>query len=260
MYKELTSSLANAAKGKVGMYKNSKLVYAVTSGVAGMYIGFGVLSMGLSGSVFGGSDFPFSKIFSGIIFTMALSLVMMAGGDLFTGNILVLSSGAYNEEISTKEAITVCAFSYFGNFLGALVLSGLFLGTGLGNESIGEAIVQLAIAKAHHTTMEIFFRGILCNVLVCLGVLTGYKLKTEAAKLIMIFWCILPFVALGFEHSVANMTVFTLGISLSDEVNMAMALHNIIPATIGNILGGLLISSAYFALNRGEVINNTQKG
>lgn len=259
MYKELTLSLSNAARGKVGMYKNSKLIYATTSGLAGMYIGFGVLSMGLSRAVFGSLDFPLSKVFSGIIFTMALSLVMMAGGDLFTGNILVLSSGAYNEGISTKEAITVCIFSYFGNFLGALLLSGLFLGTGLGNESIGDAIVQLAIAKAHHTTMEILFRGILCNILVCLAVLTCYKLKSESGKLIMIFWCILPFVALGFEHSIANMTVFTLGMSLSKEITFAMALHNIIPATVGNILGGLLISIAYFVLNCGEVVNNTQK-
>lgn len=259
MYRELTEKISTAAIGKVGMYKNSKIIYTVASGLAGMYIGFGVLTMGLSGSIFGGFEFPLYKLVNGIIFTMALSLVMMAGADLFTGNILVLSTGAFSKKIEGIDAVKVCAYSYFGNLIGALILSGLFLGSGLGKGAIGNAIVDLAISKAHYSTIEIFFKGILCNILVCLAVLSCYKLKSESAKLIMIFWCILPFIALGFEHSVANMTVFTLGINISREVNFSMALHNIIPATIGNIIGGALVSLSYFALNKGELIDYDKK-
>lgn len=259
MYKELTNSLSMAAIGKVGMYKNSKLVYTVASGLAGMYIGFGVLNLGLSGAILGGLDFPIYKLVNGFLFSMALSLVMLAGADLFTGNTFVLSTGAYSKAISTKDAITVCAYSYFGNFIGALILSGLFLGTGIGKSTIGNAIVDLAISKAHYSTLEIFFKGILCNILVCLAVLSCYKLKSESGKLIMIFWCILPFISLGFEHSVANMTVFTLGINLSKDVTLAMALHNLIPATLGNIVGGLMLSGAYFAMNKGEWVHSDKK-
>lgn len=256
MYRELTDTLSKAANNKVSMYNNSKLIYAVSSALAGMYIGFGVLTMGLSGSIFGTLEIPIGKIFSGFIFSMALSLVMMAGGDLFTGNTLVLSTGALNKKISTKEAFLVCTFSYFGNLIGAFILSALFLGSGLGHGPIGDSLVDLAVTKASYPMVEIFFKGILCNILVCLAVLCCNKMKSESGKLIMVFWCILPFVALGFEHCIANMTVFTLGIILSKEVTFAMALHNLIPATIGNIIGGLLVSVSYFSLNNGELINN----
>ncbi|MEL3901072.1 formate/nitrite transporter family protein [Treponema phagedenis] len=250
MYKEVLENLTHSSGIKFSMYKNSKRKYTVSSAMAGFYIGIGILIMGLSIAIFGRYGTGVDSLVNGFVFTLALSLVMMAGGDLFTGNILVHSQGALNKKITALDAVSVCTYSWFGNFIGALLLSLLFFATGIKDLPIGEALAHLAVKKGSYAPQVIFFKGILCNVLVCLAVLCCYKLKSESAKLIMIFWCILPFISLGFEHSVANMTVFSLGLMLSKEVTFSMAATNLIFATLGNIAGGLLVSFSYFIIGK----------
>ncbi|WBW49706.1 formate/nitrite transporter family protein [Peptoniphilus equinus] len=252
MYKKVTETLTAAALKKRAMFQRSLIAYLVAAAIAGAFIGFGVLTMGMSGAILGELTVPVHKIFSGLIFSMALSLVIFAGGDLFTGNILTLGTGAMNHGLSWRDALTIVATSYIGNFLGAVLLSCLFLGTGFGDSAMGEIVVGLGIAKGTQTFVPLLFKGILCNVLVCLAVYCCNKMSSESGKLIMIVWCILPFVGIGFEHSVANMTVFTLSMLLSPDVTPLMALHNLVPVTIGNIIGGFLVAGGYFYLGENE--------
>ncbi|CDZ75461.1 formate/nitrite transporter [Peptoniphilus sp. ING2-D1G] len=250
MYSEALLQVNNGAIKKYSLYTKSRYRYLIGSIMAGFFIGLGILLMGLSISIFGNLDSDFVKISNGVIFSAALSLVIMAGGELFTSNIMVLSSAAFTGRISGMDAIKVCALSYIGNFLGALLVSVLYMGTGAKGSAVGDAIVGLCFSKTSADVITIFFRGIMCNILVCTAVLCCMKMKNEAAKLIMIVWCILTFVGLGFEHSIANMMVFSLGSMISKEVTIGVALHNLIPATIGNIVGGIMVSGTFYTLGK----------
>lgn len=250
MYKSTLEALSTAGFNKYSVYRDSKFKYFIASILAGFFIGLGVLVMGLSISIFGNLEIDFVKISNGLIFSLALSLVIMAGAELFTGNVMALSGASFTKAIKGSDAFNVCALSYVGNLVGALIISVLYLGTGAKGTAIGDAVVNLALAKGQIPLVPLIFKSILCNILVCVAVLCCIKMKSEAGKLIMIVWCILPFVALGFEHSVANMTVFILGRLLSNEVTFAMILHNLITATIGNIIGGLLVSVSYYLIGR----------
>lgn len=252
MYREILNSLQSEAKSKLSMYSESKFKYIICSMMAGFFVGLGILIMALNLSIFKDVNPNVVSLVNGLTFSLALSFVMMAGGDLFTGNILVLSNGTMTKGIDYRHAIKICALSYFGNFLGALFLSLIFLGTGIGDKPIAEAIVNLAHYKVESGIMELFFKGIMCNILVCLAVLCCYKMKSESGKLIMIIWAILPFVALGFDHSIANMTVFSLAKMLSSEITFSMIFHNLIPVTIGNIVGGLIVSLTYYMIGKEE--------
>ncbi|MDO5040564.1 MAG: formate/nitrite transporter family protein [Peptoniphilus sp.] len=250
MYSEAVSVLDKGADKKHALYSKSKKRYVLASIMAGLFVGLGVFLMGLSISVFGNLDFDFVKISNGIIFSAALSFVVMAGGELFTSNIMTLSAGAFTKKISGMDAIKVCALSYMGNFLGALLVSALYIGAGGKGTAIGDAVVGLCFSKASADVITIFFKGIMCNIMVCVAVLCCMKMKNEAAKLIMIIWCILTFVALGFEHSIANMTVYSFGSMISKDVTLSLALHNIVPATLGNIVGGMMVSGSFYILGR----------
>jgi nitrite transporter NirC len=250
MYNSTLEALKTAGFNKYSVYNQSKFKYFVAAILAGFFIGIGVLVMGLSISIFGNLEIDFVKISNGLIFSLALSLVIMAGAELFTGNVMALSSASFTDAIKGSDAFNVCALSYLGNLVGAFIISVLYLGTGAKGTAIGDAIVGLAVAKGQIPLVPLLFKSILCNILVCLAVLCCTRMKNEAAKLIMIIWCILPFVALGFEHSVANMTVFALGRLLSNEVTFGMIFHNLTIATIGNIIGGLLVSGSYYIIGR----------
>lgn len=250
MYLKFVENLSQGAINKRNLYDGSFGKYIVAAMIAGIFIGIGMLTMGLSNLVFSGIEFPVVKFINGFVFSLALSLVIMAGGELFTGNILVFSMGSFQGVLPWKDGIKLSILSYVGNLLGALFLVLLFMGTGAGKEGIGQALVDLSLAKAAPSFQVLFFKGILCNIMVCLGVLICNGMKTESGKLIMVFWCIMPFVALGFEHCVANMTCFLFAKLTSSTFTFAHMIHNLIPVTLGNIVGGLIVSGSYYYIGQ----------
>ena len=128
--------------------------------------------------------------------------------------------------------------------MGAVLISFLFKMTGVSPE-YNEALLKLATGKTSFDFLSLLFKGIMCNILVCLAVLICSRKISDSAKLILIFWCILAFVSLGFEHSVANMTCFALAKMLNSDFTFALILKNLIPVTIGNIIGGALVALTY---------------
>lgn len=242
----IIEKLNNGALKKEGLFNSSKGKYIVSAMIAGFFIGIGMLIMSLSNMIFQDVSFPIVKFVNGIIFSLALSLVMVCGAELFTGNILFFSIGSIDKKVKVSSAIKVCVLSYIGNFLGAMVISGLFLGADTAASPVVESVVKLAMAKVSYSTGQLIFKGILCNILVCLGVYAWNKLDNEMAKLVMVIWIILPFVALGFEHSIANMTCFIIAKIVSPEFTTGLMLHNLIPVTIGNIIGGVLVGAPYY--------------
>ena len=244
MYKDIITRLTKSANTKKELLDSSFSKYMVAAMMAGFYIGVGILIMVLSGSVFSSLPIALVKFVNGFVFSLALSFVMFAGGELFTGIVLVTTVAKLNKKLETSSFFKILIFSYIGNFLGAILISILFKMTGV-SPDYNEALLKLATTKASYDFTALLFKGIMCNILVCLAVLLCSRDISDSAKLILIFWCILAFVSLGFEHSVANMTCFALAKMLNPEFGFALIFKNLIPVTIGNIIGGSLVAITY---------------
>lgn len=250
MFAELLEEVTAVAEKKYAFFERHRGGYLVSSMWAGAAIGMGMILISVVGAYGEKYEYAMTKVMMGISFSMALSIVLMMGVDLFTGNNLLMTVAGLQGRLGWGHVGTLWIFNYTGNFLGAAVLALLYANTGVGGGLVGEYIVKLAELKTSPSFVELFMKGILCNVLVCMAVLIAIKLKSESGKLIMIFWCIYAFIICGFEHSVANMTLFSLTRLLDhgQTVSMAMMVHNLIPVTIGNIMGGgfLLGGSLYY--------------
>ncbi|MCC6094744.1 MAG: formate/nitrite transporter family protein [Eubacterium sp.] len=240
MFGQEFDALSNGAVAKSNLLKKNPLGYLLLSALAGMYIGFGNLLTNVEGGLLNGA--PYTKIVMGVSFGVALSLVVMAGAELFTGNNLVMMSGVLKKKLRMSDACKVWAVCWIGNLLGAIILALLFHFSGMNTEAVSTFLATGAAAKMSAPFVQLLMRGILCNILVCLATWCGVKLKNEAAKLIMVWWCLFAFVTCGFEHSIANMTQLT--VALLDPAGQAVTIggyfYNLITVTIGNMIGGIL--------------------
>lgn len=251
MFNETLVKLGNAAKGKAKMAKESTGRYIVASGWAGFYVGIGILLIMTVGSQLSGS--PAAKIVMGASFGIALSLVIMAGSELFTGNNLIMTAGALDKKVTWKDAGRVWLYSYIGNFIGSAVVAAFFVLAELSKGATGELIIQVSNAKMAGAFMPLLFKGVLCNILVCLAVLCSVKMQSESGKLIMIWWCLFAFITAGFEHSIANMTIFSIALFMPhpETISVMGMVNNLIPVTLGNFIGGaILLGGSYYLLGK----------
>lgn len=244
MYELAMEKVSASAESKVKLYE-SKGRYFVASALAGMFVGFGILLIfTISGNL---ADSAAKTIVMGASFGVALSLVIMAGSELFTGNNFVMTVGTLNKKVSVKSTIETWVVCYLGNLVGALIVSIFFVMANLGGDSLaGGALATAAVAKASVPAVALIFRGILCNILVCLAVFCSIKLETEIAKLVMIWWCLFVFITASFEHSVANMTIYFTAILGGSDVTFSQMAYNLTFVTIGNIIGGMLLAGCYY--------------
>lgn len=244
MHNETLEKLTVAAKNKVNLLNSSRLKYIVSSAFAGLYVGIGILLIFTIGGLLTSANSPMTKIMMGVSFAIALSLVVMTGSELFTGNNMVMTAGTLNKGTSTKDLLRVWAYSFVGNLIGSLLVAGLFVGTGLVNKgAVMEFFATTSLAKASLPFMDLFFRGVLCNILVCVAVMCSFRTNDDTAKLIIIFMCLFAFITSGFEHSVANMTIFGVALfsSAIKRATLMGAIYNLFVVTLGNIAGGALV-------------------
>ncbi len=247
--KATIDTFTGVAVAKEDMIKNKFGQYWVLSMLAGMYIGFGILLIFTVGAQFASVGSPAVKIIMGISFGIALTLVVFAGSELFTGNNMVMLIGCLNGKTSWGWMLWLWTVCWFANLAGALLLAWTFSCTGFSDGTvIGKFMGKVASAKMNAPWMELFCRGILCNALVCLAVWMCAKAKNEAARIFLIFWCLFAFISCGYEHSIANMTIF--GVSLfsahPDTVTCGGFAYNMLPVTLGNIIGGGFFGIVYW--------------
>ena len=221
--------------------------------LAGGFIGLGAMfaTLVLSDS---GLDFAVSRVLAGVVFSLGLILVVIAGAELFTGNNLMVSSLILNK-ISFGTMIRRWGVVFLANFIGAVLIALLFYYSGLwktGDGAVGMAAVKIAYNKISLTFSEALVRGIGCNWLVCLAIWMALAARQTIGKIFAIFFPIMAFVALGFEHSIANMFFIPTGILFVQKsiVHPAQGIDmntlnwvnflwkNLLPVTIGNIIGG----------------------
>ena len=241
--------LGAVAQKKVKFFKEEKGAYFVSCMMAGIYVGLCMITiLVMAGAM---DHFAGIKILQGVSFAAALSLVIFAGSELFTGNIFVMTAGVMLKAIKPLDGVKLCIYCYLGNLVGSIIIAWFFLGTGYLQGPVLEATHAAMYSKTEPLFLELFVRGILCNLLVCAAVWCMYRLKSESSKLIMIFWCIYVFVVCGFEHSIANMTLFSMETMAGvDAATFGLLLVNLGATTAGNILGGMGLSLAYWTISK----------
>lgn len=247
MFNDTLTKLGNAAEVK-GKFSKKTGQFLVASCFAGFYVGLGIILIMTVGSLLGPTGTAFTKIMMGMSFGIALSLVVMAGSELYTGNNLIVMAGALDKRISWRAANRIWVISFIGNFIGSIVVAGIFYLTGLTNGPAGEFIIKVASAKMSGAFFPLMAKGILCNILVCLAVTCSIRMQSESGKLIMIWWCLFAFITAGFEHSIANMTIFSIALFMPhpETVSLMGMAANLIPVTLGNFIGGALILGTSF--------------
>ncbi len=248
MYKQALKQVNNCALAKLKLF-DSKGKYLVASILAGVYVGFAILLIfTISGNLV---DSATKSVVMGMSFGVALSLVIMCGSELFTGNNFVLTIGGLSNKLSCGQIVNMWAICYIGNLIGALIISFIFILAGLGGESAtGSALASAGIAKASVAPVGLIARGFLCNVLVCLAVFCSIKMESEIGKLVMIWWCLFVFITSSYEHSIANMTIYLTSILGHTGVTISQMAYNLVFVTIGNMLGAVALAISYYYLGK----------
>lgn len=253
MYQEEIQSAGALAVQKQQLLYRRPLAYFISAMLAGVFVGFGVLLSFTAGGLLTADGVPAVKLIMGACFGVALSLVIMAGAELFTGNTFVMMVGLLQKQVHLPHVAAVCALSWIGNLAGSALLAFLYRLTGLGTGAVAQIMADTAAAKMAVPPGQLLVRAVLCNILVCLAVWCGIRMKSEAGKLIMVFWCLLAFFTTGFEHSVANMTLLTAALlnPAGAAVDMMGCVYNLAIVTLGNMVGGIVFMALpYYAIGR----------
>jgi nitrite transporter len=270
---------AETSVKKKEMLAGSLSRYFVLSMLAGVYVGFGVILIFSIGAPLDAAHSAGLKALMGVSFGIALTLVIFAGSELFTGNNMVMTIGALSGKVTWADTLWLWTVCYLGNLAGSLLLALTVAGSGLASDAAASAFVlKVARAKMNGPFLGLFLNGILCNVLVCLAVWLSARAKEDTAKIFLIFWCLFAFIGSGYEHSVANMTLLGAGIFLPHDPGSVSWLgfaRNLVPVTLGNIVGGaVFVGGAYWyvarepgparaparAFSTGHVIGSSGKG
>lgn len=223
--------------------------------LAGMYIAFGAqLSTVVTQDAAGFVGMGISRLLGGAVFSVGLMLVVVCGAELFTGNSLLVSS-LLDGEISWGKLAENWGLVLIGNLLGSLFMAWLLFETRLWqNGAVAKQAIAVATAKCQLDFWVAFVRGLLCNWLVCLAVFMAVAARDITGKLLACFAPIMTFVTSGFEHSIANMYFIPAGLLLKAELKVqeqaltwdAFLIGNILPVTLGNIVGGVLFVAGVY--------------
>lgn len=231
--------------------------------VAGGFIGLGALYYTVIVSD-AQLSFGIARLLGGVAFSLGLILVVIAGAELFTGNNLLVMAWA-DRKITSRELLRNWALVYVSNAVGAIGLAAVVYFShhaDMNQGAVGLAYLKIAAAKTSMPFVEAFFKGVLCNLLVCLAVWIALAGHTVTDKVLAIVFPISAFVAAGFEHSVANMYFIPLGIFLKDSGVAADGVRtesldwsgfagNLLPVTLGNIVGGsVMVALVYYVIYR----------
>ncbi|MEG0765294.1 MAG: formate/nitrite transporter family protein [Pseudoflavonifractor sp.] len=241
MTRALIETIAAAGSAKADFAQTSPTRYLSRAALAGGFIFVGTLLSALSAAWFYADHLSVSKLLGAVSFSAALILIVLLGGELFTGTNLVMGVSLFEGKVSPLAAIRVWALAYLGNFIGIFVLALLFVGSGACREMLSAYLALTVPAKLAQPWYLLLLRGVLCNFLVCLGVFSGFKLQSEGGKALVITIVISTFILAGFEHSIANMATFSLYALLVSPGSLGSMGLNLLWVTLGNLLGGAVL-------------------
>ncbi|PSV38696.1 nitrite transporter NirC [Photobacterium sp. GB-27] len=244
---------ANAAR-IVEFADKEKFGFWLSSAMAGAYVGLGIILIFTLGNMVDPSIRP---LVMGATFGIALTLVIIAGSELFTGHTMFLTFGVKTGQITVADTLRVLPQTWMGNLLGSVSVALLFFYAGGGKllPDANSLLNNVALAKTDASASVLLFKGILCNWLVCLAIWMCQRVE-GSAKFIAIWWCLLAFIASGYEHSIANMTIFALSWfgQHKEAFTLAGIGHNLFWVTLGNTISGVVFMGLgyWFATPRNQ--------
>ena len=263
---QMTQIAEEIGNYKVNKHPSSTILSAIIAGVfiSIAFVFYITVTTGTATVAFG-----LAKLVGGICFSLGLMLVVCCGSDLFTSTVLTILP-RMTHKISWTKMVRNWIFVYIGNFIGAILFVTIIWFSGqymVANGLWGLNVLQTADHKLHHTFIEAVCLGLLANLMVCLAAWMSYAGRSLLDKMLIMVLPVAMFVASGFEHSIANMFMIPMGIVIknfaspefwtavgvsADTFNSLtvehFVLNNLIPVTIGNILGGLAVALPYWAL------------
>lgn len=271
---ELIENNINEGVKKAKMSLLKTMLFGI---LAGMFVAIGAQGSGFA--IHNIHDAGIAKTIAGTIFPVGLMMIVMVGGQLFTGNCM-LSMGAFEKKITWMQVVRNLTIIFFSNMIGAIFIAVMVYFSGqfdVSSGGVGAYTIKVAIAKVNIPGTQAFVSGILCNIIVCVSILLAGAAKDIAGKCIAIFFTIWVFVVSGFEHCVANMYYIPAGILASknpqyvekagelygitqDKLDTLtvknMAFHNLFPVTLGNIIGGMfIIGGIMYLVYRSKALN-----
>jgi len=209
-------------------------------------------------------SFAIARVMGGLAFSLGLAIVLVGGAELFTGNNLIVMAWA-SGRVTTNEMLRNWIVVYFGNLIGALglvVLVFLSHHLDMNGGRVGQSILKTAVTKIQPDAVTLFFKGVLCNLLVCLAVWLAYAGRSVTDKIVALLFPVSAFIAAGFEHCVANMYFLPLAWLMvrtgnvpadfdASVITLTGIIHNLVPVTLGNIVGGAgLVGAMYWMIYR----------
>ncbi|MDX1738580.1 MAG: formate/nitrite transporter family protein [Alphaproteobacteria bacterium] len=253
--KEIADRIDNVGLVKANLAFSKTLMLAI---LAGVYIGIGAIlyilvlqgqgpGQGL-GQLLG---FGLSRWIGGFAFSIGLIFVVIAGAELFTGNNLIVMA-CMDRKVTIGQLLRNWLIVYAGNFIGSVFLAGLVFYAGLlslNGDGMAISARNIASYKVEISFTEALLRGVLCNILVCLAIWLSFAARRVSGKILAMIFPVAAFVALGFEHSIANMFFIPLGMLAGAEISISDMMGNLVPVTLGNMIGGGgLVAATYYLI------------
>jgi nitrite transporter NirC len=244
MYTEAVQALAGQAVAKLEGQRLSLTSHLVRSALAGMYVGAAIVLIFTIGGSLAATAPGAVRLAMGVCFGGALTIVIFAGSELFTGSNLVLTLGVLSRKANVRDLLSNWVWTWVGNLIGSALVAFLVVRAGLLDE-INFAPVNAFVQKVVATKMnlpweQLLWRAVLANWFVCLAVWMAVRVKSETARILLIWWCMFTFITSGYEHSIANMCGLLLGLLVphGDTITWGGYAYNLSLATLGNIIGG----------------------
>lgn len=265
--KEITEGYLNAGIQKTHKTTTTLIILGI---LAGMFVGLGASSSMVASH--GIEDYGLMKLVAGVVFPVGLMLIILVGGELFTGDCMIVF-GVWDKKYTYMCMWKKLAIIWASNFLGALIMVMIVYYSGqldMSYGGLGAFILKTASGKVSLSWIQAFMSGIGCNIIVCAAMLMAYGATDVTGKIFSAFFAVMAFVLTGFEHCIANMYYICVGILASNNetyvsqaeelfhlsadkieaINIVGLFNNLIPVTIGNIVGGILfIALPMYVLN-----------
>lgn len=244
--RELAHECGNIGEKKVHNSIRSMIIGGILSG---LFVGLGYYGYLVTYSSFAALiNAPLGRFFGALVFTVGIILVVLTGSELFTGNCLVIL-GYCNKQYGLGNVFKNLGIVWISNFIGSLLLVCIIYFSKMPNDIVIGTIKDISVQKTSLDFIVALMRGILCNILVALGVYASYAAKDVSGKILASAIPVFLFVLCGYEHSVANMFILPLSMFYDSGITVIDIFKNIIPVTIGNFIGGgIIIPVAYFFL------------
>ena len=252
MYAEAISTLSDQASAKLTHQNRSLWGHLVRSMLAGMYVGAAIVLIFTIGGLLSNNSPGAVRLLMGVCFGGALTIVVFAGSELFTGSNLVLTLGVLTRKASWRDLAANWIWTWIGNLIGSILVAFMVVRGGLLDAetfpTVNAFILKLVETKMNLPPEQLFWRAMLANWFVCLGVWMAARIKSETARILMIWWCMFTFITSGYEHSIANMCGLMLGLLIPHGENITWLGYgyNLGLATFGNIVGGAIFVAGLY--------------